>query len=177
MIEMLVLTTALVHAEEVPTQPAFTCDSPGATLQFSCVGIEGERIAFCESPGEASERQEHRLELVAADGSASRSLGLSSSVAPFRFNHYSRFQTEYLEISARTDHAEYRVYKHYLGEFGDEKPSYGLLITDIKSGTEQRFECAKEVFDDLSVLPDVLECDRENALGCGAFEDQTIDRN
>lgn len=141
-----------------------------SAIRFSCTDDRGKRISLQERGPSGIGQPSIELAYEGdPSGSAFKGPGVVIS-SPLRFNHYYRFQTEYLEIAAVQDGVEYRVYRHFEGDFGEGDFSYGMVITGIGESTEHRIECSGAVVDHLSNLPPLLECDRENALGCGAFD-------
>lgn len=91
---------------------------------------------------------------------------LFSSPAPefsgFLYNHYSRFQTDYMNVSFHQGGFKYTVFSNY--EDGDS--SKGVTVVNLKTKKEYTYGCNDEGVDRLSDLMDKLQCDKDDALGC-----------
>ena len=80
----------------------------------------------------------------------------------FFYNHYSRFQTDYLTISFINGEYKYSIFSNY----EDNKEEQGVAVFNAKSKKEYRYNCIKTKTDNLSDLSSKLQCDKESALGC-----------
>ncbi|SCM55021.1 hypothetical protein BN1044_04534 [Hafnia alvei] len=89
-----------------------------------------------------------------------------SSLAPeysgFLYNHYSRFQTDYMNVSFHHSGFKYTVFSNY--EDGDSNK--GVTVVNLKTKKEYTYECKDEGVDRLSDLMGKLQCDKDDALGC-----------
>ncbi|QHB33857.1 hypothetical protein F0T03_17955 [Yersinia canariae] len=80
----------------------------------------------------------------------------------FQYNHYSRFQTDYLIVNFIHGGYEYSIFSNYEGD----KEEKGIAVLNIKSKKEYKYNCIKVNVDNLSDLTDKLQCNKVNALGC-----------
>lgn len=80
----------------------------------------------------------------------------------FNYNHYSRFQTDYLNVSFMNLGYKYTIFSHY--ENGDQ--SRGVSVMNLKSKKESIYNCKDAGIDHLSDLSEKLTCDKASALGC-----------
>ncbi|CQD32704.1 hypothetical protein [Yersinia mollaretii] len=80
----------------------------------------------------------------------------------FNYNHYSRFQTDYFNVSFMNSGYKYTIFSHY--EDGNE--SRGVSVMNLKSSKETVYECKSAGVDHLSDLSGKLACDKATALGC-----------
>lgn len=141
------------------------CHRPDTIVRFSCSSEHGDLVRICEDLDLHPGRGPIHIEISKADGRPEK-ISLGSAESSMRYNHYARFRTDYLEVAARRHSTEYRVFRHT----EDSQVSFGLVVRAFEEARERRIDCAGDVFDQLSLLPRVLECDKRNALGCGAFD-------
>ncbi|EJK2992698.1 hypothetical protein Q4K74_001720 [Vibrio cholerae] len=80
----------------------------------------------------------------------------------FKYNHYSRFQTDYFTVSFINLEDSYTIFSNY--ESNQEKR--GISVTNIKNKKESNYECETVHIDRLSDLSTKLTCDTDDALGC-----------
>lgn len=80
----------------------------------------------------------------------------------FKFNHYSRFQTDYFNVSFVNNDYKYSIFSNY--ENGQQ--SQGVTVLNINSKKEFTYHCITTDIDRLSELSSKLECDRSSSLGC-----------
>lgn len=80
----------------------------------------------------------------------------------FSYNHYSRFQTDYFNVSFNTEGFKYVIFSNY--EDGDS--SRGIMVVNLKNKKEYKYKCKNEGVDKLSDLTNKLQCDKNDALGC-----------
>ncbi|MBL5965541.1 hypothetical protein I7V30_09730 [Lelliottia amnigena] len=89
-----------------------------------------------------------------------------SSNAPtydkFLYNHYSRFQTDYLTISFINSSYEYSIFSSY----ENNKEEKGVSVLNVKSKKEYKYDCIKTKTDNLIALTEKLQCNKDSALGC-----------
>lgn len=147
------------------------CSDQGrGTIRFSCTDDRDRRIALCESGGIDDGDSELLLTGFRDPSEPPSPDGIRSREARFQYNHYARYQTEYLEIAVHHEGAEYRIYRHYDGAFGEPETTYGLTVTPVDGSLPVTAACVADVVDDLFGLASRLPCDSENALGCGFLE-------
>ncbi|TKI05694.1 hypothetical protein [Martelella alba] len=80
----------------------------------------------------------------------------------FKYNHYSRFQTEYFNVSFVNAGYKYTIFSNY----EDENESRGVSVTNLNSKKESVYDCKSVSIDRLSDLSSKLACDKDSALGC-----------
>ncbi|MEA9393379.1 hypothetical protein SJI19_23050 [Acerihabitans sp. TG2] len=80
----------------------------------------------------------------------------------FKYNHYSRFQTDYFNVSFINSGYRYTIFSNY----EDEHESRGVSVTNLKSKKESVYDCKVVGIDRLSDLSAKLTCDKDSALGC-----------
>lgn len=80
----------------------------------------------------------------------------------FLYNHYSRFQTNYFNISFIQSGYKYTLFSNY--ENGSSMR--GVSVIDMKTKKEYVYNCNDYRMDKLSDLAKKLQCDTDNALGC-----------
>lgn len=89
-----------------------------------------------------------------------------SSPAPeykgFLYNHYSRFQTDYLNVSFEQGGFKYSIFSNY--EDGDS--TRGVTVTKLKNNKEYVYNCKDDGVDKLAQLVSKLQCDKDSSLGC-----------
>lgn len=80
----------------------------------------------------------------------------------FKYSHYSRFQTDYFNVSFVSAEYKYTIFSNY----EDESESRGVSVTNLNSKKESVYDCNSVVIDRLSDLSAKLACDKDSALGC-----------
>lgn len=89
-----------------------------------------------------------------------------SSKAPkyseFSYNHYSRFQTDYLNVSFNNRVFKYTVFSNY----EDGNSAKGVMVTNLKTKKDYTYRCEGEGIDKLSDLVSKLQCEKDSAFGC-----------
>lgn len=86
----------------------------------------------------------------------------SPAYSGFLYNHYFRFQTNYLNVSFKQNGFKYVIFSNY----EDGKSTKGVMVINLKSHKEYIYNCQNEGIDMLVDLIDKLQCDKDNALGC-----------
>ena len=134
---------------------AVSCYSEAAENYFSCNTAKGLLSLKINS-----NRLVYKME-------NSNGKGFSySSVAPlykdFLYNHYSRFQTDYFNVSFSQSGFKYTIFSNY----EDGNSSRGVTVVSLKSKKEYTYDCKDEGVDKLSDLASKLQCDKDSALGC-----------
>ncbi|EES0916318.1 MULTISPECIES: hypothetical protein [Escherichia] len=85
-----------------------------------------------------------------------------SDYSGFKYNHYSRFQTDYFNVSFVNAEYEYTIFSNY----EDERESRGVSVTNLNSKKESVYYCKSIGIDRLSDLSVKMACDKYSALGC-----------
>ncbi|MDK1193599.1 hypothetical protein QMW88_02870 [Cronobacter dublinensis] len=80
----------------------------------------------------------------------------------FKYNHYSRFQTDYFNVSFVNAEYKYTIFSHY----EDQTETRGVSVTNLSSKKESVYDCKSIGIDRLSDLSAKLACDKDSALGC-----------
>lgn len=80
----------------------------------------------------------------------------------FKYNHYSRFQTDYFNVSFFNGDYKYSVFSNY----EDGQQAQGVTVLRINDKKEFTYGCKKTSADRLSELALKLQCDRKSSLGC-----------
>ncbi|HEA3202139.1 TPA: hypothetical protein RVS02_003697 [Aeromonas veronii] len=122
-------------------------------VYFSCETDKGEVKLFVDgnilnyefSKGDKTELSYHSL----GDG-----------FSGFSHNYYYRYQTEYGKVSFSKGKYKYSVFSNYEG---NEEMS-GVIVTI--SEKEYNIPCRKTITNKLVDLIPLLQCDKEDALGC-----------
>ncbi|MBV7468557.1 hypothetical protein ACLHZ2_02750 [Aeromonas media] len=85
---------------------------------------------------------------------------LGDGFSGFSHNYYYRYQTEYGKVSFSKGKYKYAIFSNYEG---NEEMS-GVIVTI--SGKEYNIPCRKTITNKLVDLIPLLQCDKEDALGC-----------
>lgn len=85
---------------------------------------------------------------------------LGDGFSGFSHNYYYRYQTEYGKVSFSKGKYKYSIFSHYEG---NEEMS-GVIVTI--SEKEYNIPCRKKIINKLVDLIPLLQCDKEDALGC-----------
>ncbi|MCK7178501.1 hypothetical protein [Enterobacter roggenkampii] len=80
----------------------------------------------------------------------------------FKYNHYSRFQTDYFNVSFVNAGYKYTIFSNY----ENENESRGVSVTNLNSKKESVYDCKSVGIDRLSDLSAKLTCDKDSVLGC-----------
>ena len=80
----------------------------------------------------------------------------------FKYNHYSRFQADYFNVSFINDDYKYLVFSNY----EDGQQSQGVTVLNLNNKKEFTYHCRTTDIDRLSELSSKLQCDRSSSLGC-----------
>ena len=81
----------------------------------------------------------------------------------FKYNHYSRFQTDYFNVSFINAGYKYTIFSNY----EDENENRGVSVMNLDSKKESVYDCKSVNIDRLSDLSEKLTCDKDSVLGCG----------
>lgn len=100
-------------------------------------------------------------EMKKSDGSAFSYSSLAPAYSGFLYSHYSRFQTDYLNVSFNQSGFKYTVFSNY----EDGGSSRGVTVTNLKNNKDFTYDCQDDGVDKLSDLTDLLQCDKDSALG------------
>lgn len=85
-----------------------------------------------------------------------------NSNSAFRYNHFSRYQTDYFNVSFINHDYKYSIFSNY--EDGKEKK--GVAVLNIQNQKEVIYKCNSSEIDRLSELSSRLQCDTDSSLGC-----------
>lgn len=85
---------------------------------------------------------------------------LGDKFSGFSHNYYYRYQTEYGKVSFNQGGYKYAIYSRY-----EENEEMSGVIVSI-SGKEYNIPCRKVIENKLVDLIPLLQCDRNDALGC-----------
>lgn len=80
----------------------------------------------------------------------------------FFYNHYSRFQTDYLSVRFNQHEYKYSIFSNY--ENGEN--TRGVTVTNLKTKREYMYRCNDKGIDNLLDLTKQLQCDKDASLGC-----------
>jgi len=84
------------------------------------------------------------------------------SYKDYLYNHYSRFQTDYINVSFERNGYKYIVFSNY----EDGISIRGVTVLNLSTKKEFTYPCEDEGIDKLSDLSMKLKCDKNSALGC-----------
>ncbi len=122
----------------------FSCNTSKGALSLK---IDGNKIIY--------EMKKNRADAFSFSSSAPEYKG-------FLYNHYSRFQTDYLSVSFEQGGFKYSIFSSY--EDGDS--TRGITVTKLKNKKEYIYNCKDDGVDKLSELVSKLQCDKDSTLGC-----------
>ncbi|XTZ36552.1 hypothetical protein ACQYRI_11000 [Salmonella enterica] len=80
----------------------------------------------------------------------------------FKYNHYSRFQADYFNVSFVNANYKYTIFSNY----EDEHETRGVSVTNLNRKKESVYDCKSAGIDRLSDLSARLACDKDSALSC-----------
>lgn len=83
----------------------------------------------------------------------------------FTYNQYSRYQTDYRNVSFSNHGFEYNIFSN----IDNGEIQQGVSVVNLKSNKEYSHLCEQVYIDDLVTLSNILACDKESALGCSWF--------
>ncbi|EGQ5291490.1 TPA: hypothetical protein ACF3LB_002238 [Enterobacter hormaechei] len=126
------------------TDSYFSCNTSKGTASLTAVG---ERLIY---------------EMNSHHGNKFQYISEESIHSEFLYNHYSRFQTDYLSISFVQSGYKYAVFSNY----DNGNSARGVSVIDMRTKKEYVYDCKDYKVDRLSDLAKKLECDTNNALGC-----------
>lgn len=149
-------------------QPNKSLCAPKETIYFSCETKNKKNISLC---GIAENNIISSLSYKfgkAGKIELNHEWNSRKSSAPAFFkNTYSRYKTEYIEISFTRSDYEYRIFRHYDATSEADETSRGVSVINNKaSENETTISCKETEKDDLSTLAKYLQCDKDSALGC-----------
>lgn len=137
-------------------------------VYFSCDIKSGKTISLCgnvnsnANPVDLTYRfgRDNKIELIFPESK-------KGSLEKFNYNHYFRYQTDYLSVGFVNGKYSYGIYKNYDGSIS-KNAEYGITIGAADGlGNETRIVCTgSSVVDRLWTLPKVLACNPDSALGC-----------
>ncbi|MBA2073372.1 hypothetical protein [Aeromonas veronii] len=120
----------------------FSCETDKGDVKLF---VDGNILNYEFSKGDKTELSYHSL----GDG-----------FSGFSHNYYYRYQTEYGKVSFSKGKYKYSVFSNYEG---NEEMS-GVIVTI--SEKEYNIPCRKTITNKLVDLIPLLQCDKEDALGC-----------
>lgn len=120
----------------------FSCETDKGDVKLF---VDGNILSYEFSKGDKTELSYHSL----GDG-----------FSGFSHNYYYRYQTEYGKVSFSKGKYKYSIFSNYEG---NEEIS-GVIVTI--SEKEYNMPCRKTITNKLVDLIPLLQCDKEDALGC-----------
>jgi len=120
----------------------FSCETDKGDVKLF---VDGNILSYEFSKGDKTELSYHSL----GDG-----------FSGFSHNYYYRYQTEYGKVSFSKGKYKYSIFSNYEG---NEEMS-GVIVTI--SEKEYNIPCRKKITNKLVDLIPLLQCDKEDALGC-----------
>ncbi|MFB2702141.1 hypothetical protein [Aeromonas veronii] len=120
----------------------FSCETDKGDVKLF---VDGNILNYEFSKGDKTELSYHSL----GDG-----------FSGFSHNYYYRYQTEYGKVSFSKGKYKYSIFSNYEG---NEEMS-GVIVTI--SEKEYNIPCRKTITNKLVDLIPLLQCDKEDALGC-----------
>lgn len=120
----------------------FSCETDKGDVKLF---VDGNILSYEFSKGDKTELSYHSL----GDG-----------FSGFSHNYYYRYQTEYGKVSFSKGKYRYSIFSNYEG---NEEIS-GVIVTI--SEKEYNIPCRKKITNKLVDLIPLLQCDKEDALGC-----------
>ncbi|WP_349921911.1 hypothetical protein [Aeromonas veronii] len=139
MFTLFLLTSTSSYANEVVY---FSCETDKGDVKLF---VNENRLGYEFSKGDKIEFSYHSLR---------------DSFNGFSHNYYYRYQTEYGKVSFSKGKYKYSVFSNYEG---DEEMS-GIIVN--VSEKEYNIPCRKIIANKLVDLIPLLQCDKEDALGC-----------
>jgi len=166
----LLSATSVVNAEE-QDKPSSICDA-GSTVYFSCTTKNSKIISFCGNVVDGKIQniyyrfgRKNKIELEYPHKPTNESLSL------FRYNSYGRAQVNYYEVSFQNKGFRYTLGAYYSEEEkqGNVKVERGVSVYNPPESLTANavFNCTPGGTDRLYLLKGAIQCDEENALGCG----------
>lgn len=136
------------------------------SLSFTSLSwAEGDYFVCDTAKGELSLKADANQLVYEMKNQSGRGFSYSSpgpSYSGFLYNHYSRFQTNYVNVSFNQRGFKYTVFSNY--EEGES--TRGVTVLNLKTKKEYTYDCKDEGIDKLSDLAMKLQCDKDNSLGC-----------
>lgn len=136
---LLYLVSSSSHSSE---NVYFSCETDKGDVKLF---VDGNILSYEFSKGDKTELSYH-----------SSGYGFSG----FSHNYYYRYQTEYGKVSFSKGKYKYSIFSNYEG---NEEIS-GVIVTI--SEKEYNIPCRKKITNKLVDLIPLLQCDKEDALGC-----------
>lgn len=137
-----------------------------AFLSFSSLaGAAGDYFVCDTIKGELSLKTDDNQLFYGMKNKSGEVFSYSSpgpSYSGFLYNHYSRFQTDYVNVSFKQSGFKYTIFSNY----EDGKSTKGVTVINVKTKKEYTYDCNNEGVDNLSNLASKLQCDKDSSLGC-----------
>lgn len=127
----------------------------GAESYFACSTSKGDLSLHTKS-------EQLVYEMKNNNGMVFSFSSASPTNSEFLYNHYSRYQTDYMNVMFTKDNFKYTVFSNY----EDGESVKGVTVTNLKNSKEYTYNCQGEGVDKLSDLISKLQCDKESSLGC-----------
>lgn len=144
------------HYKFVVLVAIFLCGSSFASDEYFVCGTEKGTIKLNE------DKEVLRYTLTKDRKTAFNYESEGNNYTGFKYNHYSRFQTDYFNVSFVSAGYKYTIFSNY----EDESESRGVSVTNLSSKKESVYDCKSVDIDRLSDLSTKLTCDEDSALGC-----------
>ena len=120
----------------------FSCETDKGDVKLF---VDGNILSYEFSKGDKTELSYHSL----GDG-----------FSGFSHNYYYRYQTEYGKVSFSKGKYKYSIFSNY----EENEEMSGVIVTI--SEKEYNIPCRKTIANKLVDLIPLLQCDKEDALGC-----------
>lgn len=132
-----------------------TSNALASTQYFSCSTSKGSVSVISDSANLV-----YRMKNT--DGSVFQYSSPTPKYTGYYYNHYSRFQTDYLKVGFEKGGFKYELFSNY----EDGKDSRGITVVNLSNNKEYTYNCINVGADKLTDLTSKLSCDKNNALGC-----------
>lgn len=133
----------------------FCSNALASTQYFSCSISKGS-VSLISDPANLVSKMKN------TDGSVFQYSSLPPKYTGCYYNHYSRFQTDYLKVSFEKGGFKYELFSNY----EDGKDNEGISVVNLSNNKEYTYNCINVETDKLSDLTSKLSCDERNTLGC-----------
>lgn len=138
----------------------------GEKIYFSCKTKKSKLISLCAMEANGSTSSLTYFFGSIDNPELTQTASSENHFEPFRFNHYFRYGANYFRVSFVRGGYRYEIYKDYDMEEVPVKRS-GIIVSSVGGESKEvDIECSREASGDLSPLSSILQCDKDNALGC-----------
>lgn len=83
----------------------------------------------------------------------------------FTYNHYYRYQTDYIRVYFKNENYIYTIFYDYEAD-GIEREEAGILIKNALTQNEYKYKCKKIETNHLGKLTKILNCNKDGEFGC-----------